>query len=830
MSEAKAKNRIPGTSTAIRLTGSFAIRTKGWARIGAVLAACLVPFALWAGPQQGAPPAGTDGPAHYQAFVGQYCVTCHNQRLKTAGLMLDSADLNRVPDNAEIWEKVIRKLRTGAMPPPGAPRPDAAASQGFAESLETVLDRAAVMHPNPGRPLLHRLNRAEYANAIHDLLALDLDVRNLLPPDDSSHGFDNVADVLGVSPALLERYLSAASKISATAVGDPEIGLDSQTYTARADDAQREHVEGLPLGTRGGLLIHQTLPLEGKYLIRVKLFRTNAGYIRGLAYPHQVEVTVDDQRVFLETVGLREEYSALLANPAASAMVDAKLVARVPISAGPHTIGVAFVEKTAAQAQTILRPLLASHDPIDGDGMPKIDSVLITGPYEPGSPGDTPSRRRIFSCRPASGKDEEPCARAILSTLARRAYRRPVTDADMRPLMEFYRDGRGSGGFERGVELALRRVLADPSFLFRAERDPANVAAGGVYPLADLELASRLSFFLWSTIPDDELIRVASQGKLKDPATLDQQVRRMIADPRADALVSNFAGQWLRLRNLQRAAPDPMEFPDFDDTLRQGLQRETELLFASVMRENRPVLDLLTADYTFVNERLARHYGIPDIYGSQFRRVPVTEDSRKGLLGQGSILTVTSYPNRTSPVLRGKWILENILGSPPPPPPPNVPALKENAEGAKPLSVRERMEQHRANPACANCHKLFDPLGIAMENFDATGAWRVRDSGTPIDPAIQLADGTKVNGIVQLREFLLRNPDTFVRTMTENLLTYALGRGLAAPDMPAVRTILRDSRKENYRFGSLILGVVNSVPFRMRSASAGQESVVAALQ
>jgi mono/diheme cytochrome c family protein len=772
-------------------------------------------------------PSAPHEPSEYRAVLNQYCVTCHNARLKTGGLTLDTADLGKVTENAELWEKVIKKLRTASMPPPGVPRPDAKTAQELAASLETALDREAVARPNPGRPLLHRLNRAEYANVIRDLLALDIDVVPLLPPDDSSHGFDNVADVLGVSPALLERYLAAATKISAIAVGDPEGGIDSKTYIARADATQREHVEGLPFGTRGGLLIQQTLPLNGEYLIRVKLFRTNAGYIRGLGYPHELEITVDDQRVFLQTVGTPEEYSALLANPAASAAVDAKLQARIPIAAGPHTIGVTFLEKTAAQAPTLLRPLLSNHDPIDADGVPKVDSVLISGPYDAKGAGDTPSRRRIFSCRPARAQDEEACARTILSTLARRAYRRPLSEADLRPLLEFYHEGRSRGTFETGIELSLRRILADPNFLFRAERDPETLAAGTVYRVPDLELASRLSFFLWSTLPDEQLLNLANQGKLRNPVALEAQVRRMIADPRSEALVTNFAGQWLRLRNLQRANPDSMEFPDFDDSLRQGLQRETEMLFASVLREDRPILDLLTADYTFVNERLAKHYGIPNVYGTRFRRVAITDEARKGLLGQGSILTVTSYPNRTSPVLRGKWIMENILGSPPPPPPPNVPALKENTEGAKALSVRERMEQHRANPACANCHKLFDPMGIAMENFDATGAWRSRDAGVAIDSAIQLADGTNVAGVVQLRQALLRNPDTFVRTVTENLLTYALGRGLTASDMPAVRSIMRESGKDKYRFESLILEVVKSVPFEMRVTAAPVSAVVA---
>ena len=765
--------------------------------------------------------AAPRNPSEYRPLLDTYCVGCHNDRLKTAGLVLDKADLTNVPQSAEVWEKVIRKLRGGSMPPTGLPRPDAAVTAAFASSLEAKLDQAAAVQPNPGRPLLHRLNRAEYANAIRDVLALDMDVTSLLPPDDSSHGFDNIADSLGISPSLLDRYLSAAAKISEVAVGDTHISPGGDTYSTRGDDLQAAHIEGLPFGTRGGLLIRQTFPVDGYYTVIPKLFRTNLGFTRGLFTPHVLIITVDGQEVFRNTVGTAEDFKALLASSVASDTVDARLHARIPIKAGPRVIGVTFIQKSDAGVAALYRPFLASGDPVDADGLPRVDTVQIAGPYDVTGHGDTPSRRRIFTCNPTDSKSEAPCARTILSTLARGAWRRPVTDADIQSLLGFYQMGRKDGDFDAGIELALRRMLADPSFIYRAERDPAGLAPGKAYRISDLELASRLSFFLWSSVPDDQLIEVARQGKLRNPAVLNQQVRRMLADSRSDALVSNFAGQWLHLRNLKRVSPNPAEFPDFDETLRQAMQTETEMLFANVMREDRPVTELLTADYTFVNERLARHYGIPNIYGTQFRRVAVTDESRRGLLGQGSILTVTSYPNRTSPVQRGKWILENVLGTPPPPPPPNVPALKDNSnDPTKQLTMRERMEQHRAVQPCSGCHKLFDPLGLAMENFDATGAWRSKDGPASIDPSSLLADGSTVNGVVGLRENLLRHPEMFTGTLIEKLLTYATGRGLDYYDMPAVRTIARDSARDNYRLTSLILGVVNSVPFQMRVKAA----------
>ena len=789
------------------------------------VAAAVWSLPLTAAPQARRTPLDALPASAHRAVLDRYCVTCHNQRTKTAGLALDGMDLGAVPDSAEVWEKVIKKVRSSAMPPQGAPRPDDAARQALVGWLETTIDSASAARPNPGRPALHRLNRSEYQNAIRDLLSLDVQAASLLPPDDSSYGFDNVADVLGVSPVLLERYMAAAETISALAVGDPSMPPTDRTYRVRFDLTQTQHLDGLPLGTRGGTLIRETFPLDGEYVIKPKLWRTNVGFIRGLAYPHQVEVTVDGARVKLATVGTPEDFATSLMGPQnAATIIEARLQVRVPIKAGLRTIGVAFLEKSEALSPTLLRPYQSTLDPVDSEGVPQLDTVTVSGPFAVTGRGDTTSRRRIFGCRPPSGgatprAGEMECAKQILSVLARRAYRRPVTDTDLRPLLAFYETGRGKRDFDAGIQLALERILADPQFVFRAERDGGDAAPGAVFRVSDLELASRLSFFLWSSIPDEALLALAHRGRLHDPAVLEQQVRRMLHDPRAGALVSNFAGQWLYLRNLKSVSPSHEQFPEFDDNLRQAFQRETELLVESVMREDRSVLDLLTADYTFVNERLAKHYGMPNIYGSQYRRVPVASEARRGLLGHGSILTVTSQANRTSPVLRGKWILDNLLGTPPPPPPPDVPALKENSERTRPLTMREQMEEHRANPACASCHKLMDPFGFALENFDGVGAWRTSDARSPIDPAAQLADGTRVDGPVALRQALLRQPDAFVGTMTAKLLTYALGRGLEYYDMPSVRAIVRSAGRQNDRFSSVVLGVVNSVPFQMRVKS-----------
>jgi hypothetical protein len=767
--------------------------------------------------------AASTEPSH-RDVLDKYCVSCHNQRLKTGGLTLDTMDLGNVPAQAEVWEKVIRKLRSGTMPPAGIPRPDAATYGRLASWLETQIDQTP--EPYAGRPILHRLNRSEYANAVRDFLALDIDAASLLPPDDSAFGFDNISDALGVSPSLQEHYLDAALKIGALAVGDPKIPPGSETWRIRQDLSQDQHVNGMPLGTVGGTMVRYNFPLDGEYSFQSNLYRTNLNIMRGLESLHQVEFSVDGRRIHLASFGGDEDLASLFQKPTDTGdAVDARLRFRVPVKAGPHVVTVAFLEDPDAVEPARLQPYIRSSvDNFDWSGSPHLQSLTIAGPFQPAGASDTPSRRRIFVCHPDGRVNEDTCARQIVSTLARRAYRQPLAGSDVETLLHFYQSGKQDGGFESGIELALERILASPKFLFRVERDPAGATPGVSHRISDNELASRLSFFLWSSIPDDELLRLADEGKLKNPAVFDRQVRRMLADPKAQALVDNFAGQWLQLRNLRNVQPNTDLFPDFDDNLRQSFRRETELLFESIVQEDRSVLDLLTADYTFVNERLARHYGIPDIYGSRFRRVAVTDDARRGLLGQGSILALTSKAERTSPVVRGKWILENILGTPVPPPPPDVPPLKGNQEGQKPSTMREQMAEHRANPVCASCHKAMDSIGFAMENFDAVGARRTRDAGQPIDATGELSDGTKVDGIVTLRNALASRPELFAGTLTEKLLVYALGRGLDYRDMPTVRAILRDASRDNYRFSALILGVVHSTPFQMRTAPRDNEA------
>jgi hypothetical protein len=777
---------------------------------------------LHAAAAQGAAGAAARQVPEHQQTVNTYCLTCHNDRSKTGGLTLEGMSLANAAASPDVWEKVVRKVNAGMMPPAGMPRPDAATRDRLVGWLEDTLDRAALAAPNPGRPLAHRLNRAEYANAVRDLLAIEVDVTSMLPPDDSSAGFDNNADVLGVSPVLLESYLTAAERVSAFAIGDPSTPPTGEVFRVPQDESQDRHIEGLPVGTIGGRLIETNLPLDGEYQFQVKLFRTNLGTMRGLEYPQQLEISVDGKRIHLASFGGDKEIAASSENPTTTGdEVDARFTVRVPLSAGPHRIGVAFLEKThALNTRRLQSYVRSSSDTIDFSGLPHIDEIMMTGPFNPTGPGDTPSRQRIFTCRPKTPADEEPCAREILSTLARRAYRGNVSPADISTLQEFFRSGRQDrGSFEGGIDLALRRILTSPKFIFRVERDPAGLASNAVYRLTDLELASRVSFFLWSSIPDDELLDLAARGKLQTPSVLDQQVRRMLADPKSEALVDNFLAQWLQLRNLRNKQPNSHEFPDFDDNLRRSLQTEMELFFRSIVREDRNLLDLMTADYTFVNERLARHYGIPNVYGTHFRRVALQDETRRGLLGKGAILMVTSHAHRTSPVLRGKWILENVVGSPPPPPPEVVPPFEEDTEAHQPKSVRDRLEQHRRSPACSGCHRMMDPAGLALENFDGVGAWRTRDGGTrgtPVDASGQLVDGTTINGVVELRQALLRQPEAFVSTTTEKLLTYALGRGLTASDMPAVRSIVRNARPRQYRFSSVVLEIVRSVPFQQR--------------
>ena len=777
-------------------------------------------------------------PLSQKALLDQYCVTCHNERLKTGGLALETLPLNRLGEtNAETWEKVVRKLRAGLMPPAGAKRPERGSLDAFAKSIEDSIDHFAASNPNPGRAPLHRMNRVEYANAIHDLLALEVDSSTLLPADDSSHGFDNIADVLGVSPSLLERYVSAAAKISRLAVGERDAAPAQVTYTVKGDLSQNQTLEGQPLGTRGGTTIRHNFPVDGEYLIKLSLLKLSFGQVFGEgAEGEELEVTLNGERVKLFKLDevpmffMREAPGSHPPKPQPTDPLeervkmtpDIRLEFRVKVKAGPQAIGVAFLQKNyAANEDLVRRPSSSTYDVFIGmqygyTTAPHLSRVVITGPYNPTGLGDTPSRRRVLVCRPASASDETTCARQIVSTLARRAFRRAMNDNDVASLLTFYQQERDrTGNFEAGIEMGVRRILADPEFIFRFEPTPAGVAPNTPYRIRDTELASRLSFFLWSTIPDDELLQLGIDGKLHEPAVLEKQTRRMLADPKARALVTNFANQWLFLRDLKNANPDVTVFPDFDDNLRQGFQRETEMLFESIVREDRSVLDLLDADYTFVNERLARHYGIPNVYGPDFRRVPVANDARRGLLGHGSLLLVTSNANRTSPVIRGKWVLENLLGSQAPLPPPDVPPLEEKPTAAA-RSVRERIEQHRANPTCAGCHKIMDPIGLALENFDAIGRWRTTDEGVAIDASAQLVDGTPIDGPATLRKALLNRSDVFVTAMTEKLLMYGMGREIKYYDMPAVRGVMHVAADKRYRFSDLVLGIVKSDPFQMR--------------
>ena len=757
-------------------------------------------------------------PASQKAVIDRYCVGCHSDQLRTGELSLQQLDVANPAAHPEVWEKVIRKLRVGAMPPQGLPR-DRAAIDGLAAYLETSLDRAAEAKPNPGRVSMHRLNRAEYANAIRDLLALKIDATALLPADDEGSGFDNSADVLRMSPALMERYLSASWNVSRMAVGNMSITPTTTVYRVRPDLSQDQHLEGLPLGTRGGILEQHNFPLTGEYLIKLRLWRNTFDLLRGMEDPHEIEIAVDGERVQSVKVGGREDFVKMAENPGAfGGDLDQKLSVRIPVTAGVHSVSAYTILRSHAQRDSLIKPFLRTTiDGLDIVGDPSVDRLSIEGPFDQTGPGETDSRRRIFTCRPGNAQQELPCARTILTALTRRAYRRPVSDADLETPLSFYQRNRNNGGsFEAGIESALQFILTSPEFLIRFEADPDNVAEGAAYRISDLALASRLSFFLWSSIPDDALIDVAAAGKLRDTRVLREQTVRMLHDPRAEALTDNFAEQWLFLRNLKTTAPNLDAFPDFDDNLRQAMLQETKMLFETIVTEDRSVMDLLNADYTFVNERLARHYGIRGIYGSQLRKVQVTDEARRGLLGHASILAVTSYPNRTSPVQRGKWILTNILGVPPTPPPPNVPALGENAEGAPPRSLRERMELHRSNTVCAGCHKVMDPVGFALENFDATGQWRIRDSGNVIDPSGTLFEGSKIDGPVALRKMLTARPETFVGVMTEKMLTYALGRGLDENDMPTVRKIVGNAKKNDYRFSSLISGIVESTPFQMK--------------
>ena len=771
--------------------------------VAGLVAAGGVDHALQA--QQPGPPT-----APHRLLVDRYCVTCHNDDLKTAGLALDLLSARPVDENAAIWEKAVQKLRGRQMPPVGAERPDEATYEAVLSSLASALDRAAANRPDPGRTdTFRRLTRTEYQNAIRDLLALELDLSSVLPRDESSSGFDNIT-VGDLSPALLEGYVAAADQISRLAVGRPVQSLSVVTITKKPELTQEWHIEGLPVGTRGGTLLSHTFPVDADYEIVIHLTRDRDEQVEGLREPHQVELLLDNERIRLfEIVPPRHvgDHSA----------VDHHLKARVPVSAGPHELGVTFLKKPWAVLETDRQPYQAHYNVYRHPRVqPAVYEVSVTGPYDARGPGDTPSRDRIIVCRPDGSDNEETCVRLILGKLMRRAYRRDVTESDFDSPLGFYRRGRSENGVEAGIEMALSSILVSPDFLFRVERDPAGIPPGTPYKISDLELASRLSFFLWSSIPDDELLDVATLGRLSRPDEFERQVRRMLADPRSDALLSNFAAQWLHLRNLESAIPDLRLFPSFDDNLRQAMRRETELLLESVINEDRSALDLLASDYTFLNERLAKHYGVPHVYGSWFRKVMLDEKSKRGgLLRHGSILTVTSYSTRTSPVIRGHWVLENLLGAPPPPPPAEVPALEEKTIDRR-LSVRERLMEHRANPACAGCHNLMDPLGFSLENYDAVGRWRNSEGEQPIDATGSLPGGEEFDGVSGLEKALLDRPELFVGTLVEKLLTYSLGRVVEHYDAPAIRTIVRDARSEGFRFSSLILGVAKSKPFQMR--------------
>ena len=770
----------------------------------------------------------------------RYCLACHNSRLRTAGLALDALDADRVADDPAAWEKVVAKLRAGAMPPAGRPRPDSAAYAAMAASLETALDRVAAADPNPGRKAAHRLNRREYVNAVRDLLGLEVDGAALLPPDDVDHGFDNIADALSVSPALLDRYLFAARRIARLAVGDPTAGPTTETYSLPGMRFQDQRMsEELPFGSRGGLAVRHAFPVDGEYEIRIRLRRQLYDYVRGLQNRQRLEVRLDGARVATFLVGgapgtppPRTFAGAVAGDPAweeYALHADEHLALRVPVRAGSRAVGVSFVQGRT-ERDGVLQPratgkvLAIAERWSSPSEAPEaaVEHVSVSGPFLATGAGETSTRRRLFVCYPSAVSEEASCAREVLTRVARLAYRRPLASDDVETLLAFFESGRAADGFDGGIRRGLESILVDPEFLFRFEREPAAAAraaepARSIHPVSDLELASRLSFFLWSSIPDDELLDLAAAGQLRDGEVLEEQVRRMLADVRAEALVDGFATQWLALRTLPGVVPTPELFPEFDDNLRQAFARETELFVGSQIREDRSLLDLLRADYTFVNERLARHYGIPNVYGSRFRRVAFDDDSRGGLLGHGSVLTVTSYPTRTSPVLRGHWLLEHMLGAPPPPPPPDVPALPERGAQGRPASVRERLERHRENAVCASCHAPMDPLGFALDHFDAIGRWRATgEAGEPIDASGVFPDGTAFRGLSGLREVLLERRGQFVRTIAEKLTTYALGRGLEHYDMPAVRRIVRDAAADDHRWSSIVLGIVRSLPFQMR--------------
>ena len=794
-------------------------------------------------------PAATASAASVREALDRFCVRCHNDRLRTAGLTLDTHGLADVGADAETWERVIVKLRARTMPPAGSPRPAEATYRAVASWLETEIDTVALASLDPGRgETFHRLNRAEYHAAVRDLLAIDVDVAELLPADDTyEHGFDNNGDVLSISPDLVARYLSAARRISRLAVGIPPLGPAVATYRVHPALLQDDRQDDLlSFGSRGGIAIRHYFPVDGEYTIKVRLHRNFSDYILGFSAPQELDIRVDGALVERITVGDADAVGQMAPLSFAGNIAgdpdweyymntgDAHLEVRFPAQAGQRTVGVSFVRRLS-ETEGVLQPRNRGYGRfVDEryDENAAVEQVAIGGPYAVEGPGDTVSRRKIFVCGPASAAtadEEEACAGRILARLARRAYRRPVAGGDVEALLDFFRAGRRDGAFDAGIQFALERMLVDPEFLFRIERDPRDVEPGTPYRLGDLELASRLSFFLWSSIPDDELLEAADDGQLGDPAELERQTRRLLADVRSKALVDNFASQWLRLRNLDSQERESADYPEFDENLREAFRRETELFVESNIRGDRSLLELLSANYTFVNERLARHYGIRGVYGDRFRRVTLDPDHpRGGLLGHGGLLMVTSYPNRTSPVVRGKWLLETILGAPPPEPPPNVPGLPDRGASGEPASVRERLERHRANPACAGCHAPMDPLGFALENFDAIGSWRgTSEAGQPIDASATMPSGVAFEGPAGLRRVLLSRGEDFTGAVTEKLLAYALGRGLEYNDRPTVRRILRHAAVDDYNWSSIVLGIVKSTPFQWRRSRAGEPALVA---
>lgn len=803
--------------------------SRNWPRVASngVLYAGVPACLLFGGTllAQGKPIRSTPAPPAPRVLVQKYCVDCHSGPKAAGAFSFGKLDATRPERNAREWERVLVKLRSGLMPPAGAPRPTNSTLQAFATGLENRIDRVAAARPHAGAPALHRLNRTEYANSIRDLLEVEVDATALLPADDMSHGFDNMAEVLNVTPTLLAGYVRAAAKIGRAAVGDPRAHPGDEIYHLPSTLNQTQHIDGTPFGTRGGIAIRHNFPADGEYIFRSSLyFTTNALLFGSTQEGEQLEVAINGERVALFPVNPQMKVDDVLTTPPIS------------VKAGPQTVTVAFIQKASGPFEDFVQPF----DHSLGDlflgrtqgltGLPHLRNVAINGPYRVTGISETPSRRKLLVARPQTESEEIPAARQVLTSLARRAYRRPLDNSEVENLLRIYRIGRERGSFDDGIRLGVQYIVASPQFVFRFERTPAKVAAGKNFRLSDLELASRLSYFLWSTGPDDRLIDLASQGKLKDPVVLGQEVRRMIADPRSEQLAKNFAGQWLHLRNLKEIQPDLFAYPNASVNLLNSMRRETELFFWNVMREDRNVTELLTADYSFLNESLAKLYGVPEVEGTAFRRVKLTDENRRGLLGQASILTVTSFANRTSPVVRGKWVLDNLLGAPPPKQPADVPPLKEIADGTPPSTVRLRLEEHRKNPACASCHTMMDPIGFSLENFDAIGAWRIRDNGFPIDASGQLVDGSKVNGPKSLQKALTGYSGAFRSTFTQKLLTYALGRGIDSADMPTVRSVQRQAAANSNRFSSYVLGIVKSTPFQMRTAvkDSAQQSVTSA--